>query len=99
MAVAGDITTQGRLDLEVTGATGQFGYNPSFLRLVGMRIPAVGPIPVGVLLQASSYLSNHVVHLRVSGTMRSPDVRIEPVRMLAEEAVRFFLLQSDAPLP
>ena len=99
MSVVGNVTTQGRLDLEVTGGTGRIGYNPGFLALIGLRIPVAGPIPLSVILQASSYLSNRLVHLRVTGTLRSPDVRLEPVQILAEEAVRFFLLQSNVPLP
>lgn len=64
-----------------------------------MTIPAAGPIPVSVLLEVSAYLSNRVIHLRVTGTTRNPQVRTEPIRLLAEEAVRFFVLQSGAPVP
>ncbi|HVS38275.1 MAG TPA: AsmA-like C-terminal region-containing protein [Gemmataceae bacterium] len=99
MAIVGTVNTQGRLDLDVTGQTGQVGYNPAFLRAIGLRIPAVGPIPVSLLLEASALLSNRVIHLRVTGTVRNPDVHLEPVQLLAEEAVRFFVLQSGAPVP
>ena len=99
MAVVGSINTQGRLDLDVTGHTGRFGYNPGFIRAIGLRIPAVGPIPVSLLLEASALLSNNVVHLRVTGTVRNPDVQLERSQLLAEEAVRFFVLQSGAPVP
>ena len=47
------------------------------------------------LARASSYLSYRVIHLRVTGTLRSPTVRVEPIRLLTQEAVRFFLLQSN----
>jgi translocation and assembly module TamB len=99
LAIVGTITTQGRLDLEATGSTGRIGTNPAFLRLIGLRIPVAGPIPIGLLLEASSYLSSRVIHLRVTGTVRNPDVHLEPVQILAEEVVRFFLLQSNVPLP
>ena len=99
LVIVGTVTTQGRLDLDVTGNTGQLGINPTLLKALGVSVPAVGPIPVGVILEVSSYLSNRVVHLRVTGTIRNPEVRIEPIRLLAEEAVRFFVLQSGAPVP
>jgi hypothetical protein len=99
LAIVGTITTQGRLDLEAAGSTGRTGYNPAFLRLAGLRIPVTGPIPIGVLLEASSILSSSIIHLRVTGTVRNPEVHLEPVKALAEEAVRFFLLQSNVPLP
>jgi hypothetical protein len=47
--------------------------------------------PLGVMLQAGSYLANQVVRLRVSGTVRQPIIRVEPAGFLTEEAVRFFL--------
>ena len=99
LAIVGTITTQGRLDLEAAGSTGRLGYNPSFLRLVGLRIPVAGPIPIGLLLEASSLLSNSLIHLHVTGTVRNPDVHLEPAQVLAEETVRFFVLQSNVPLP
>jgi hypothetical protein len=99
LAIVGTITTGGRLDLEAAGSSGRLGYNPSFLRLVGLRVPAAGPIPIGLLLEASSLLSSSVIHLRVTGTVRNPDVHLEPVKALAEEAVRFFLIQGNVPLP
>ncbi len=89
--VVGTITTTGRLDLEATAGTGRLGVNPNFLQALGVTIPAVGPIPVGVLLEVSAYLSNRVIHLRVTGTTRNPQVRTEPIRLLAEEALRFFV--------
>ena len=53
----------------------------------------------GVCWRPVPYLSNRVIHLRVTGTVRNPDVQLEPVQVLAEEAVRFFVLQSGAPVP
>jgi translocation and assembly module TamB len=97
--IEGTVTLQGRLNLEVTANTGQLGASPSFLRLLGLRLPVAGPIPVGLLLQASTYLSNRVVHLRVNGTIRSPIIRIEPVALLTDEVVRFFVNQANLPVP
>ena len=99
LSIFGTVNTEGRLDLDVTGATGQLGINPAFFQSLGVTIPAVGPIPVGAILEVTALLSNRVVHLRVTGTTRHPEVHSEPLRVLAEEAVRFFVLQSGAPVP
>ena len=54
MAIIGTVNTQGRLDLDVTAGTGQLGINPAFLKTVGVTIPAVGPIPVGAILEVTA---------------------------------------------
>jgi hypothetical protein len=99
LLVEGTVTTQGRLNLEVTAQTGQLGANPRLLRLLGLRIPTVGPIPVSLLITATDYLSNRLVHLRVTGTLHSPVITIEPISLLTQEAVLFFLNRSNVPLP
>jgi hypothetical protein len=95
----GTVTLEGRLALEVTALTGQIGVNPRFLQLLGLRIPTVGPIPLSLLLEASTYLANRTVHLRVTGTVRNPSIQVEPVSLLSEAAVRFFVNQSGLPVP
>jgi hypothetical protein len=98
LIIEGTMTLEGRLGLEVTAATGVIGIDPNTIRLLGLRLPAVGPIPVTLILRTSSYLSNRVVHLRVSGTVRSPSVQVEPVSLLTQEAVRFFLSAAGVPV-
>jgi hypothetical protein len=83
----------------VTAQTGQYGANPRLLRLLGLRLPAVGPIPLSLILEATDYLSNRLVHLRVTGTWRSPVITVEPVSLLSQEAVLFFLNRSNLPIP
>ncbi len=95
----GTISLQGRLALDVLANTGRLGPNPVGLRLLGLRLPVTGPVPLGLLTQASNYLSNRLLHLRVSGTIRSPIVQIEPISLLTEEAVRFFVSRSNLPIP
>jgi hypothetical protein len=95
----GNVTTAGRLNLEVTAATGAVGLGAGTLRLLGLRLPAVGPIPLALVLQVTDFLSSRSVHLRVSGTVRSPTVRIEPLSLLTDEAVNFFLAPYRVPVP
>lgn len=99
MFIDGTITLAGRLNLQVTANTGNVGINPAFVRFLGLRIPAVGPVPVSLLMEASTYFSNRVVHLRVTGTVRSPIITVEPLSLLTEEALRFFVNRSSVPVP
>jgi hypothetical protein len=99
--IDGTVTLLGRLDLRVTANTGTIGIpiNPNALRLAGLSLPATGPVPVALLIRASNYLSNRVIHLRVVGTIRSPTVQVQALPTLSEEAVRFFLGQTNLPVP
>jgi hypothetical protein len=95
----GTANLEGRLNLEVTATTGQYGVNPNTLRLLGLRLPVAGPIPVSLILQTTSALSNRLIHLRVTGTYRHPSIQVEPLSLLTQEAVYFFLNQAGVPLP
>ena len=53
----------------------------------------------GLLAQASTLLSRRVIRLHVGGTVRSPSIQIQPLLLLTEEAVRFFLTRVAIPLP
>jgi hypothetical protein len=50
-------------------------------------------------MEASTYFSNRVVHLRVTGTLHSPIITVEPLSLLTGEALRFFVNRSTLPLP
>jgi hypothetical protein len=50
-------------------------------------------------LEARDFLSNRLIHLRVSGTIRSPTITVEPLSLLTEEALRYFLNRVNVPLP
>jgi hypothetical protein len=39
------------------------------------------------------------MHLRVTGTIRTPTVQVEPLPLLTDEAARFLLNRSNIPLP
>src|SRR5207302_9678248 len=97
--VEGTVTTSGRLNLDVTATTQVVGTGAGLLRLLGLRLPLAGPVPLALLLEATGYLSSTSIHAIVTGTVRSPTVRIEPLSLLTEEAARFFLLRSGGPVP
>jgi uncharacterized protein involved in outer membrane biogenesis len=94
----GTVSLQGRLDLDVLARSSSLGgLNPLLLRGLLTRIPAVGPVPVGLLLQATEALSNRVLRLHVGGTTKQPQVQATSLLLLSEEAVRFFLTRSLIP--
>lgn len=88
---SGSITLAGRLDLDVVARTGQFGLSDRGLRLLGLGLPTIGPIPIGLIRDVSDFLSNQTVRLRVTGTISQPSVQVNVAALLSEEAVRFFL--------
>jgi hypothetical protein len=93
----GTVTLQQRLNLDVTANTNQLGLDPAALRLFGLSLPAFGPIPLGLLNEASGHLSNVTISLRVTGTIRAPSIQVRPVQLLSDTAVRFFLGQFGVP--
>jgi hypothetical protein len=96
----GNVTTGGRLNLDVTVTTQVVGSSALGLRLLGLRLPLAGPVPLALLLEATGYFSSTSIHAIVTGTVRSPTVRIEPLSLLTDEAARFLLLRAaGAPIP
>ena len=90
----GNVTTAGRLNLDVTATTGVLGASSGVLGLLGLRLPAFGPMPLGLLVETTNYFSSTSVHLLVTGTARTPVVRVEPLTLLTDEAARFLLLRA-----
>jgi translocation and assembly module TamB len=95
LVLEGNITLQGRLDLDVSARTGSLlGIDPLLLRVLSLRIPPVGPLPIALILRTSELLANQVVHLRLTGTVKNPQVEAQPVRLLSDTATRFFLASA-----
>jgi translocation and assembly module TamB len=95
----GSVTVEGRLDLAINAMTGQIGANPDLIRLTGLRLPTIGPIPVTMIVRASNMLSNHLIRLRVGGTIRAPSVQVNAAALLSEGVLRYFLSSSGVSLP
>ncbi|HYH64191.1 MAG TPA: AsmA-like C-terminal region-containing protein [Urbifossiella sp.] len=94
----GSITlSNNRLDLDVVAHTGQIGPDVRGLRLLGLRLPTIGPVPVALIQDVTQYLSNRTVRLTISGTVANPAVRVNTGALLREEAVRFFLSRYVLP--
>lgn len=87
----GTISLAGRLDLGVVAQTGQIGFDSRTLRLLGLRIPAFGPLPLTLIRDASEFLSNRTVRVSVTGTTKSPSVQVNAAALLTDQAIRFLL--------
>jgi hypothetical protein len=99
LVIQGTVNLDGRLNLDVYGRTGNVTLLPPALRLLGLRIPLIGPIPLSVIREASLLLARSSIHLRVTGSIRNPVVQVQPLALLTEEAVRYFLLRVIIPAP
>jgi uncharacterized protein involved in outer membrane biogenesis len=97
--VDGTMSLEGRLNLNVIAKTGDVGLPTLRLGAIGVRIPVAGPVPLVLLQEASALLANRVIYLEVTGTVRNPVIRVRPLQMLSEEAVRFFLNRANLPIP
>jgi hypothetical protein len=103
LMIQGNVSLAGRLDLDAVARTSNLGgVNPVVVRLLLSRLPAIGPAPVGLLLQATNLFANRVVRLHITGTIQHPVAQVKPLELLSDEAVRFFLsraLGTTATLP
>ncbi len=89
----GTVSLAGKLDLDVVYNTGQIGPSAPLIRTVLRDIPAIGPIPVGLIVRITEGLSNRIVRVHVDGTTDRPTTRVNPTALLSENAVRFFVGQ------
>ena len=89
----GTVGLTGRLDLDVVYTTGTVGPTSPVLRTVARNIPAIGPVPVGLIVRVTEALSNRVVRITVGGTTARPAYSLNAARLLTENAVRFFVGQ------
>ncbi|HVX14782.1 MAG TPA: AsmA-like C-terminal region-containing protein [Pirellulales bacterium] len=90
----GKVTLAGRLDMNVTAQTGDLNPSSRALTMVASRVLLVAAPPVGALMTVTQFLSNQVINLEVTGTIRSPTIRIQPLQLVGQEAAQFFLLQG-----
>ena len=88
LLIEGTVTTDGRLDLEVNGTPGGLGTDRGLVR----RVPVVGATSAAILAEATNFLGSRLIHLRVGGTLRNPNIRYAPQFALTEQALQFFNL-------
>ncbi len=98
MFVEGTASLEGRLNLEVVARSGELGLPQIRIGALAVRIPPVGPVPLLVLQEATALFANRVVYLNITGTVNDPVLRVRPLPILSEEAVRFFLNRTKLPV-
>jgi hypothetical protein len=97
--VDGLINLSGRLRLDAVVSLGQ-GNRPLVAQILLNQIAAYAVPPAALLIRANDFLANRVIHAEIGGTLRRPAIRLQPFRILREEAVRFFLREATgAVLP
>ena len=80
----------GQLDLDVLAATGRPEEGIGRSALVQRAITLAAP-GVGLLIAANEAMRDRIVHLRVGGTTKSPQVRVDTLATAKEAGLRFLL--------
>ena len=96
--IDGTADVQGRLNLNVVANTGNLLTNAPGFRLLALRFPIAGNVPLSLLQESNIFLANRVIYARVTGSVRNPNTRILPLPTLQQEAIRFFLFSSGVPI-
>lgn len=87
MYVRGNVTLQGRIQLDITANTGKLG---NIAAALGWRVPASGNIASELLGKATTALSPRLVNIHATGTIHEPTLQVVPLPMLTEPVLRFF---------
>lgn len=90
----GDASLDGRLNFDVTAATGQQGPADGLLALADSPLMLAAPAPVALVLKANEAMKDRVVHVHVGGTASRPTLRLQPGKNLTQDTLRFFLTTS-----
>jgi hypothetical protein len=90
----GNITLAGNVDMALVAHTGR---QTPLLTLFGVKLPAIGPLPLTLIQEVSQFLSNRTIRLTITGTTEDPVVRLNTTALLSEEAVRFLLAKFVVP--
>lgn len=93
----GQASVGGKLGLEVTVKTNALSPAAQGVASAATELALLAAPPLALVLEANQLLTNQVIHLQVRGTMRSPSIRIRPLPLLGEEAIRFFLAAAPPP--
>ena len=100
MLVEGTVTLQGRVDLEATASTGTLGINPAGASSAGGSSTGAGSAAVGDGGAGERFALKSGGASALTGTVKNPSVQLDPVQLLTDEAIRFFLgVAVGAPVP
>ncbi|WP_231742294.1 hypothetical protein [Stieleria varia] len=87
----GAASLDGRLDFDITAATGTVGPADGLSFLTDSPLMLAAPAPVALVLKANEAMKDRVVHVHVGGTANKPTLRLQPAKQLTQDTLRFFL--------
>jgi hypothetical protein len=87
----GTVTLAGRLRLDVVALPGGDPLSRGVLRRFALPIIEAQTVPLTLLTRANDLLADQLLYLRVSGTVRSPNIQVRAAPQLQYEALRFLL--------
>jgi hypothetical protein len=80
-----------RMDMEVVISTGDFRLaNQELLAFAG-QLAMQSVFPVTTLVELNRLLRDRTIYLDVTGSMRDPRLRLKPLDIIREEALRFLI--------
>jgi hypothetical protein len=94
LTLDGRATLDGRLDLDATASTGNTSPSEGLMTLANSPLMMAAPAPAKLLIQANEAMKDRVVHVHIGGTSSNPTLRVQPVKQLSQDALRFFIKTS-----
>lgn len=91
IAITGSAFLDGRMDLNAAVRVERFQQPTLLDELAGSPLLRLSGSTTAFFAQAAEFLSERVVFLRIVGTFKRPQVRIDTGRQLREETIRYFL--------
>lgn len=88
--IEGDVAVSGRLQLDVTATSTPIDKLVGPLGQFGLPTDRLANIPLKALQSISAQVADRMVHVTVTGTWQNPNVRVTPLPLLTEGALRFF---------
>ncbi len=96
--VTGNATMTGKLNLDVVASTESTSPTDQLVSLLDSPVMLAAPAPVALIVKANELLKDRVVRVHVGGTADRPTLRLQPVKQLSQDAVKFFLSSSLGPM-
>jgi hypothetical protein len=95
IAVEGNAWLNGQLDMEVAARIESLDQPSLVQQIAGSPLAKLTGSQAAFFAQASEFLSERIVFVDVGGTVKRPQMRLNPGKQLKEEAIRYFLRGSQ----
>ncbi|MGB7323536.1 MAG: AsmA-like C-terminal region-containing protein [Rubripirellula sp.] len=91
VTMSGSATLDGRLNFDVTAATGSTSPTEGLMSLTDSPLMLAAPAPAKLLVQANEAMKNRLINIHVGGNASRPSIQLQPGRQLSQDALRFFI--------